>query len=194
MKNEEERLAEDQKSVVETSSNKEEVKDSQEVKTETEMSSPVLEKTSDKLEKPTSSSFIGNYSDETEVEKSKIIPKWNWGAFALAIPFAVAHRVYLGFLILLTGIPWVGWIFGIVWSIIFGFFGEKWALENPKNSYRDEEEFRKIMDGWNRAGLISFIVGLVAIIVFFLAIIFILTLYNHDNIYQNFRPYHDDAL
>lgn len=75
--------------------------------------------------------------------------------------FGIANRAYLGLLILLTLVPWVGWIFGIVWMIVFGFHGEKWALENRDNKYRDEEEFRKVMDGWNRAGFVAFIIGIV---------------------------------
>ncbi len=45
---------------------------------------------------------------------------------------------------LLVVIPWIGWIFGIVWAIVFGLNGERWALQNPDNRYRDEEEFRRL--------------------------------------------------
>lgn len=100
--------------------------------------------------------------------KSEFTPKWNWGAMAMPIFFGVANRSYLGLLSLLALIPWIGWIFGIVWAIVFGINGERWALQNPDNNYRDEEEFRKVMDGWNRAGLVAFIISIVISVLVFL--------------------------
>lgn len=89
---------------------------------------------------------------------------------------------------------WVGWIFGIVWMIVFGFNGEKWALENRDNKYRDEEEFRKVMDGWNRAGFVAFIIGIVLFVIAILILIFVLVFafnsYNNfDNGYRDFGNY-----
>ncbi len=113
-----------------------------------------------------------NYADEPFLAdnrvKSGITPKWNWGAMAMPVFFGVANRSYLGLLSLLAFIPWIGWIFGIVWAIVFGINGERWALQNPDNHYRDEEEFRKVMDGWNRAGLVAFIIGAVVIVLLLL--------------------------
>ncbi|MCT4414480.1 hypothetical protein EFO43_01540 [Lactococcus cremoris] len=127
-------------------------------------------------------------------EGDEIKTKWNWGAFALTMWFGIANRAYLGLLILLTLVPWVGWIFGIVWMIVFGFHGEKWALENRDNKYRDEEEFRKVMDGWNRAGFVAFIIGIVLFVIAILILIFILVFafnnYNNfDNGYLDFGNY-----
>ncbi|MCT1179782.1 hypothetical protein [Lactococcus lactis] len=126
--------------------------------------------------------------------QDEIKTKWNWGAFALTMWFGIANRAYLGLLILLTLVPWVGWIFGIVWMIVFGFNGEKWALENRDNKYRDEEEFRKVMDGWNRAGFVAFIIGIVLFVIAILILIFVLVFafnsYNNfDNSYRNFGNY-----
>ena len=87
--------------------------------------------------------------------QNEITTKFNWGGFMLGIYFGPANRVWIGLLGLLAFIPIVGWIFGIIWAFIIGFKGEKWSLE--KNEYRDNEEFRKIMDGWNRAGIVAFI-------------------------------------
>lgn len=104
--------------------------------------------------------------------KSKINTKWNWGAMALPVFFGIANRSYLGLLSLLVIVPGIGWVFGIAWAIVFGINGERWALQNPDNRYRDEEEFRKIMDGWNRAGLVAFIIGVAAVI--FMLLFFIM--------------------
>lgn len=120
-----------------------------------------------------------------EQDKSQIRTKWNWGAFSFTMWFGIAHRAYLGLLILLGLIPWIGWIFAIVWMIIFGLNGERWALENPDNHYRDEEEFRKIMDGWNRAGLIAFIIGAVMIVLAILLLsLLIATVFNNLDYFQ----------
>lgn len=136
-----------------------------------------------------------DYSDQAvPTDSADIKPKWNWGAFAFPLFFGVAHKAYLGLLILLGLIPWVGPIFALVWSIIFGFHGEKWALENPDNHYRDEEEFRKIMQGWNRAGIIGFILMCVAVVLSILFFIFVIALlFNntdfHNEFLQNMRDY-----
>lgn len=98
------------------------------------------------------------------MEKQKFETKWNWGAFVDAVGFSIGNRAYLG---LLTLIP----IFGLVWAFVTGFKGEQWALENKDNSYRDEEEFRQVMDSWKRAGFVQFII-LIAILVLYLILFY----------------------
>ncbi|MFP7216870.1 hypothetical protein NG812_09690 [Lactococcus garvieae] len=144
--------------------------------TEQEVEAPVAELKDDFIadkeatEEPKVSQY--NYADEPFLAdnrvKSGITPKWNWGAMAMPVFFGVANRSYLGLLSLLVVIPWIGWVFGIVWAIVFGLNGERWALQNPDNRYRDEEEFRKVMDGWNRAGLVAFIIGAVVTVLLLL--------------------------
>lgn len=123
--------------------------------------------------------------DSDTASQEPIKAKWNWGAFAFPLFFGVGHRAYLGLLILLGMIPWIGPIFALVWSIVFGFHGEKWALENRDNHYRDEEEFRKIMDSWNRAGLIGFIVMIAGVLLFILLVIIMLTFVVNSPDFQN---------
>ncbi|GBG96597.1 hypothetical protein [Lactococcus termiticola] len=93
-----------------------------------------------------------------EEQQAAFKTKWNWGAFSLSLFFAVGNKSYLGLLVLLGFVPFIGQIFALVWAIIYGLNAEKWTLENMDNHYRDEEEFRKVMDSWNIAGLIAFIV------------------------------------
>lgn len=152
------------------------------------LDSKVEEKTSEQ------SAYADIPQNRSLENQDEIKTKWNWGAFALTMWFGIANRAYLGLLILLTLVPWVGWIFGIVWMIVFGFNGEKWALENRDNKYRDEEEFRKVMDGWNRAGFVAFIIGIVLFVIAILILIFVLVFafnsYNNfDNGYRNFGNY-----
>lgn len=134
-----------------------------------------------------SNAYADVAGSNSEKSHEPIKPKWNWGAFAFPLFFGVAHRVYLGLLILLVAIPGVGPLFGIIWSIIFGFNGEKWALENRDNRYRDEEEFRKNMDGWNRAGLIGFILYIVVGILIVAGLILLIFFVYNDNVnsFQN---------
>lgn len=152
------------------------------------LDSKVEEKTSEQ------SAYADIPQNRSLENQDEIKTKWNWGAFALTMWFGIANRAYLGLLILLTLVPWVGWIFGIVWMIVFGFNGEKWALENRDNKYRDEEEFRKVMDGWNRAGFVAFIIGIVLFVFAILILIFVLVFafnsYNNfDNGYRDFGNY-----
>lgn len=152
------------------------------------LDSKVEEKTSEQ------SAYADIPQNRSLENQDEIKTKWNWGAFALTMWFGIANRAYLGLLILLTLVPWVGWIFGIVWMIVFGFNGEKWALENRDNKYRDEEELRKVMDGWNRAGFVAFIIGIVLFVIAILILIFVLVFafnsYNNfDNGYRDFGNY-----
>lgn len=152
------------------------------------LDSKVEEKTSEQ------SAYADIPQNRSLENQDEIKTKWNWGAFSFPMWFGIANRAYLGLLILIGLIPWIGWIFGIVWMIVFGFNGEKWALENRDNKYRDEEEFRKVMDGWNRAGFVAFIIGIVLVVIAILILIFVLVFafnsYNNfDNGYRDFGNY-----
>lgn len=91
------------------------------------------------------------------MEKQEFKTKWNWGAFVNPISFGVGNRAYL---CLLALVP----ILNIVWIFIAGAKAESWALANSENKYRDEEEFRKIMDTWKRGGLVQFIILAVVLV------------------------------
>lgn len=95
------------------------------------------------------------------MERQNFETKWNWGAFANAFNFGIGNRAYLCLLVLIP-------VFNFIWIFVCGFKGEKWVLNNPSNNYRDEEEFRKSMDTWKRAGFVNFIIGLVVIVIYIL--------------------------
>ena len=90
----------------------------------------------------------------------EIRTKWNWGAFMNPIWFAIANRSWLLFLNLIP-------IFNIFWVFYGALNAEAWALNEPNNEYRDDLEFRRVMDGWNRAGLIMFIVSAIFFLLYF---------------------------
>jgi len=101
------------------------------------------------------------------MKNQDIQTKWNWGAFVNPIFFGIANRAYLGLLVLIP-------LFGFVWMFIFGANAEKYALENTDNNYRDNEEFRKVMDGWNRAGIVYSIIAAAAFVLYIIMIIIVI--------------------
>lgn len=92
------------------------------------------------------------------MNKESYTTKWNWGAFIDPFGFGIGNRAYLGLLVLVP-------VLNIIWIFVSGAKGEQWALANPKNNYRDEQEFRSVMDSWKRAGFVHFliIVGIIGI-------------------------------
>lgn len=97
---------------------------------------------------------------DDELMDDEFITKWNWGAFMNPIWFAIANRSWLLFLNLIP-------IFNIFWVFYGALNAEAWALNEPNNEYRDDLEFRRVMDGWNRAGLIMFIVSAIFFVLYF---------------------------
>lgn len=90
-------------------------------------------------------------------EKPKL--GWNWGAFMHPILFGFANKAYLCFL---TLIP----VIGVFWQIICGIKGADWASKN----FNGTKEFNAVMNSWNRAGLLSFIVFVIGIVLYVLLI------------------------
>ena len=76
---------------------------------------------------------------------------FNWGAFTLGAIWALGNKLYL--LAILGFIPLVN----IVLAFVAGFKGNEWAARSL--DYRDMEEFARIQETWNRAGLISLIIA-----------------------------------
>lgn len=127
-------------------------------------------------------------SDDVTAQASSVAieTKFNWGAFVSPVTFGIAHRSYLGLLGLLVLVPYIGWLFYIAWCFVFGFYGEKWTLDNAKNQYRDNEEFRKVMSTWNRSGFVGFIIAmsaLVLLIILFIIILMIGVSFSNHNMY-----------
>lgn len=93
------------------------------------------------------------------MEKQDFETKWNWGAFINPIGFGFGNRAYL---CLFALVP----LLNIIWVFISGAKAKTWALANPANEYRDEQEFRKVMDTWKRAGFVQFIIILAICILY----------------------------
>ena len=95
--------------------------------------------------------------DPELVEKENYLNKFNWGAFMLSFLWAIGNKAYLGLLVLIP-------FFNIIWIFVCGFKGNRWAWEN--NNYRDIEEFKRVQETWNRAGLVALIIYAVIIVLY----------------------------
>lgn len=85
------------------------------------------------------------------------VKKWNWGAFMFNIMWGIGNRSYLPLLCLIP-------IFNIVWIFVCGAKGNEWAWK--KGDYSSVDEFKKVQATWNRAGLVSFILSLVIVVLY----------------------------
>lgn len=86
------------------------------------------------------------------------IKKWNWGAFMFNITWGIGNKTYLPLLCL---VPFVN----LVMPFICGAMGNEWAWKN--GNYSDPEEFLKVQSTWNRAGIFSFILTIVVLVLYF---------------------------
>lgn len=93
------------------------------------------------------------------------IKKWNWGAFTFNAFWGIGNYNYLPLLCLIP-------IFNLVWMFVCGFKGNEWAWKSGK--FSNVEDFLATQATWNRAGLVSFIIGLVIFVLY--AILFGLAL------------------
>lgn len=73
---------------------------------------------------------------------------WNWGAFMFNWIWGIGNKSYLPLIALIPG-------FGLIWAIICGAMGNKWAWQN--SHYDDFKIFKAVQKTWNRAGLVQFI-------------------------------------
>ncbi|WP_425483280.1 ribonuclease G [Lentilactobacillus kribbianus] len=96
---------------------------------------------------------------ETGKETPQEIKGWNWGAFMFNWIWGIGNHTYLP---LLSLIP----VVNIIWVFITGFKGNEWAWQ--KGEYESVAEFKKVQETWNRAGLVQFIISIIAIILYFI--------------------------
>lgn len=100
--------------------------------------------------------------------------KWNWGAFMMPILFGAGTRASLCFLKLLMFIPVIGQLFAFVWMFVCGASGARWAWES--RTYRTPSEFNSVMESWNRAGKLIFVLVCILFVVIFMLMILLMVL------------------
>lgn len=112
----------------------------------------------------------GDYGESSTAE----IPvfKFNFGAFLLGFIFALVTGAYK---CLITLIPFLN----IVFMFISGFKGEQWAWESGK--YSTEDDFREVMNKWNKIGKISFIILCVLVGLYLLFVFGLMALVYKNN-------------
>lgn len=96
----------------------------------------------------------------------KEVKKWNWGAFMFNIMWGIGNKSYLPLLCLIP-------VFNIVWIFVCGAKGNEWAWK--KGEYSNVDEFRKVQATWNRAGLASFILMVVVMLLYIFILMSIFT-------------------
>jgi len=89
------------------------------------------------------------------------IRKWNWGAFMFNFAWGVGNKAWLALLCLIP-------IFNIVWVFVCGAKGNEWAWKTGE--FKDVETFLAVQKTWNRAGLVSFIITIVFVVIYFIMI------------------------
>lgn len=90
------------------------------------------------------------------------IKGWNWGAFLLTWIWGLGNNVWISLLALLSIIPYVGWIGGLVMSIILGLHGSEWAWQRKK--WDSIEHFNQVQRKWMWWGIASLAASILLII------------------------------
>lgn len=88
--------------------------------------------------------------------------KWSWGAFSFTWLWGIGNDALLT---LFCFVPFLN----IIWIFVCGAKGHQWAWESGK--FRSVEEFERVQQTWDRAGLVAFIVSVVSVL--FLILFFI---------------------
>ncbi|QBO35171.1 ribonuclease G [Periweissella cryptocerci] len=81
--------------------------------------------------------------------------RWSWGAFTLNWIWGIGNSTYIMLLGLIPGL-------GLIMSIIGGIKGYEWAYDN--GDWDSIDDFLAQQKGWNTAGVVILIVGLVVTI------------------------------
>ena len=93
------------------------------------------------------------------------IKKWNWGAFTFNMFWGIGNYSYLPLLCLIP-------VFNLIWMFVCGFKGNEWAWKSGK--FSSVEDFLAVQDTWNRAGFVSFIIGLIVLVLYIILLAFTL--------------------
>lgn len=91
--------------------------------------------------------------DSGESEIPKEIKGWNWGAAGLSIIWCLCHKIWFPIFILILITIYVP-ILGLLWSIVIGAMGNKWAWE--KNKWESVKHFKDTQNKWRPWGGIIF--------------------------------------
>ena len=103
-----------------------------------------------------------NSSNYSYQEMPDELRKWNWGAMMFNIFWGIGNKAYMPLLCLIP-------CFSFIWMFVCGAKGNEWAWN--AGTYQNLETFKAAQDSWNRAGFVSFIIAVVCIALYIIAII-----------------------
>ncbi len=83
----------------------------------------------------------------------KQVNKFNWGACILAPIWGLFNNSPIACLIIPIGfIPYLGWLFSIIFSVYCGIKGNEWAWQNKQ--WQSMEHFHSVQRNWAIAGVV----------------------------------------
>jgi len=85
------------------------------------------------------------------------VRRWNWGAFFFTWIWGLFNGAYVTLWGLLA---WVVPFGGLVWSIVCGMNGDRWAWQGK--AWESPEHFRATQHAWAVAALVLFLIGVLA--------------------------------
>lgn len=96
--------------------------------------------------------------DNNYINAAEAKTGWNWGAFMMPLQFGIGNKAYLCLLVLVP-------LLNFIWMFVSGAKGAEWAYNG--GDFASIEEFNASMRTWNRAGLVTFVISLAAVVIYF---------------------------
>ena len=104
-----------------------------------------------------------NFNYNLTVEDTKIIKKWNWGAFTFNIWWGIGNKCYMPLLCLIP-------VINIVMIFACGACGNRWLWNTGQ--YKTPKEMRNVQKSWNTAGFISFILIIIIAVLYIIVLVY----------------------
>ena len=83
----------------------------------------------------------------------KDLKRFNWGALLMGWIWGIFNRTWITLIQLpLSYIPKVGWIFGLICAVVFGFKGNSWAFKHK--NFESSEDFHNYQRKFIYAGIV----------------------------------------
>lgn len=114
----------------------------------------------------TEAAIVNNSGQGREAQLPDQLKGWSWGAFSLTWIWGIFNSTWIAFL---TFVP----LLGIIWVFVLGARGKEWAWQHKK--WESAERFKKVQRTWDKWGLALFIIGLIVMVLYIIAIILVST-------------------
>ena len=122
-------------------------------------------KTADPIAVPATTAPAAPQGNTSGQGSSAVVPEevkgWSWGAFFLTWIWGIGNSVWLA---LLVFVPFVNWVM----PFVLGVKGREWAWQ--AKHWDSVEQFNKTQKTWGIVGLITAIIGIVIMILWFMIV------------------------